>query len=429
MKRELGKFETAAAISGEAAIWNIVGVLLLEVLPTPEIIRQALNTLQLRHPFLNVRLIIERGRHYFESGDIPGIPLEILNRERDNHWVAKAEDELNYKFDHLKGPLMKCAVLKNHEGKGEIILAAQHSIVDGASMENLFHELMDISEKIESGKEIKGYEPLTPLPPMENFFPTGFQGLDLKRKTLVYFLRQMGDEFNYQFSLRGKRKPPIKPNSRGRIIQMKTPKETTELLAYRARRERVTLNSIINASALLGVQKHLYGGEEMPYRYMSMADLRPYLDPVPPVGQLVSYISPLRYTMRVLKEDNLWSLARRINKQIYESTKRGEKFLAAVMAKQFLQMTFALKKFRMATTAISYGGVSKFKRTYGPYKVKSLRGFVSNFGMGPEFSGRVELHDEELLWDMIYLDSDMDHEGAQQIATEISNILHQSVQS
>lgn len=429
MKRVLGKFETAAALSGEVAIWNIVGVLLFDVLPAPEIIRKALSMLQDRHPLLKVRLIIERGRYYFESGDVPGIPLEILNRESENHWVARAEDELNYKFDHPKGPLMKCTVLKNDEGQGEIILTAQHSIVDGASIENLFHELMDISAKIQSGTEIKGSEPLTPLPPMEFFFPMGFQGLDLKRKTLGYFLRQMGDEINYQFSLRGKRKPPINLNPRGRIIQIQTPKKTTELLASYARKERVTLNSIANAVVLLAVQKHLYGGEEMPFRYMSMADLRPYLDPTPPADQIVSYISPLRYTIKVLAGDDLWSLAQRINQQIYESTKRGEKFLASVMAKQFLQMTFSLKKFRMCTTAISYGGASKFKRTYGPYKVKGLRGFVSNFGLGPEFSGRVELHDDELWWDMIYLDSDMDHEGAQQIAAEMSSMLDQAVRS
>jgi hypothetical protein len=427
MRRELGKFETAAALSGEYAIWNIVGVLLLDVLPTPEIIRQALNILQDRHALLNVRLIIEKGRHYFESGDVSEIHMEILDCESDNHWVQKAEDELNYKFNHPTGPLLKCTVLKKDDGVGEIILAAQHSIVDGASMEILFHELMDISAKIESGSEITGYDSLEPLPPMEQFFPPGFQGFGLSRKTLGYFLRQMGDEFKYQFSLRRKRKPPINLNPRGRIIQIQTPKVTTALLASRARKERVTLNSITNAAVLLSVQKHLYAGEEMSYRYMSMADMRPYLDPVPSSDQVVSYISPLRYTIRILAGDDLWSLTHRINEQIYTSAKRGEKFLASVMAQQFLRMTFTLKKFRMCTTAISYGGASKFKGEYGPYKIKGLRGFVSNFGLGPEFSGRVEMHDDELWWDMIYLDSDMDHEGAQQIANDVSRILEQAV--
>jgi hypothetical protein len=59
MKRKLGKFETAAALSGEHAVWNIVGVVLLEEMPPAEIVRQALDSLQNRHPFLGVRLIKE----------------------------------------------------------------------------------------------------------------------------------------------------------------------------------------------------------------------------------------------------------------------------------------------------------------------------------------------------------------------------------
>ena len=262
---------------------------------------------------------------------------------------------------------------------------------------------------------------------MEKYFPAGFQGWELKRKVFGYFLRQMKDEFKYQGSLRGKRKPPIHLTPRARIVEIHTPEVLTALVASRARKERLTLNSITNAAVLLSVRKHLYNRKAMPFRYMSMADLRPYLDPVPAADQVVSYISPLRYTIQVLAGDDLWSLAHRINQQIYESTKRGEKFLASVMSQQFLKMTFTLKRFRMCTTAISYGVTSKLKRTYGPYQVKGLRGFVSNFGLGPEFSGRVELYDDELWWDMIYLDSDMDHDGAEQIANEVGYILERSV--
>jgi hypothetical protein len=55
--------------------------------------------------------------------------------------------------------------------------------------------------------------------------------------------------------------------------------------------------------------------------------------------------------------------------------------------------------------------------------MKFIRGFVSNFGLGPEFSGRVGLYGEELWWDMIYMDVDMDEVGARLIADEIGTIL------
>ncbi len=422
MKRALGKLETAAALSGEHAVFNIVGALLLEGVPSPDILRRALDTLQARHPFLRVRLLKDGRRHYFETEGVPAIPLKVIDRISDNHWAEVVEDYLNFKFDHPHGPLLQCAFITDGQHQGELILAAQHSIVDGDSVENLFRELMTLCAVIGSGDDVEGFDPLPPLPPVEDFFPARFKGFELTRKSIAYFLAQMGDEFTYQWRLRGKRVPPIHLDARGCIFPMRMPQDVTASIVRRARRERVTLNSLINAALLLSAQKHLYDGAEMPFRYMSMADLRPYLEPPAPADQVASYISPLRYTIQVSPKDDLWSLARRINDQIYASAKRGDKFLASVMAEQFMRMTFGLKRFRMATTALSYGGASQLEKEFGPYKIRGVHGFVSNFGLGPEFSGQVSIYDDELWWDMLYLDTDMDRDGAQRIAEEISDL-------
>jgi hypothetical protein len=106
----------------------------------------------------------------------------------------------------------------------------------------------------------------------------------------------------------------------------------------------------------------------------------------------------------------------------------GEKFLASVMAEGFLRMTFVLEKFRMSITALSYGGSSsRSVHTYEPYRIRAIRGFVSNFGLGPEFSGRVGLYGDELWWDMLYLETDMDQTMALLITEEISRMLQHAV--
>jgi len=378
MKRKLGKFETASAISGEHAAWNIVGVLLIEGLPAVETIRQALDILQNRHPFLSVRLIKHGGNHFFESGGIDSIPLNVVDRESNDHWIKVAEDEINYKFDHLQGPLIRCNFLTDRQTNGEFILTVHHSIVDGTSVENLLHELIDLCGKMDSGIELDGMTTLQALAPVEESFPSEFRGANLRWKSAAYFLKQMGDELKYQLDLRGKRKPPIDTDARGKIILIQTPKETSSLLAQRARKERVTINGIVNAAVLLSVRENLYAGVDMPLRYMCMADLRPYVTPVPPVDQMGCYISPLRYTIQIHADDNLWSLAHRITEQIYQSSRRGEKFLASVMSEQFLR-------------------------------------------------GRVTLNEDVLCWDMLYLDSDMDREGAELISKGIEKILDQAL--
>lgn len=427
MKRALGKFETATAITDENFPWNIVGVLRMEGMPSPYILRQALDILQERHPFLKVRLTKVGGHYFHESGSIPTIPNKVLQREGNDDWIKIAEYDLNHRVDSERGPLLRSTCLMGEGGLGEIILAVHHSIVDGKSMETLFHELLSACAAIESGEEFEEKVHLSPLPPVETHFPPEFKGFRLKWKILVFFLQQMGDEFSYQFRLRGKRKPPINEKAQGRIIPMRIPEDLTTGLVRRSRKERVTLNSLVNAAMLLSVQKHLYGGDDLPMRYMSMADLRPYLRPPAPQSEFGCYISPMRFTIQMHKKEDIWSLARRISDQIYATSKHGGKYLASVMGEQFMRMTFALRKFRMCTTATSYAGASPLKQSYGPYQVTGIRGFVSNFGLGPEYSAQVSLFNDELWWDILYLDTDMNHEQAQGIADEMRRLVEKAI--
>ncbi len=422
MKRKLGKIETAAALSGEHAIWNIVGILKLDKVPPQETLRRALDTLQNRQPFLNSRMMVAGRKHYFVTENVPSIPLRVIERKNPGHWIQIAENDLNYKFDHLTGPLLKCSVVKNGTDQGELILCAQHSIVDGTAIEALFHDLLTLCAEIETGNEVETIA-LEPLPPVETRFPIEFQGLQRALKSASYFSAQMQDELRYNMAIRSHRQPPIHLKVNGKIIQFKTPANETADLIGRTRQERVTLNSLINAAVLLSVRKILYSRADRPYRFMSMADLRPYVDPPPASNQVGCYLAPLRYTIPVTAEDDLWSLTHKMNTQIYSSTKRGEKYLASVMTEGVIRMTFGMKKFRMATTAISYGGTTSIAASYGPYKVTGVHGFVSNFGLGPEFSGRVGLYNDELIWDMLYLDTDMGAETAAEIVAEIQSLL------
>lgn len=187
MKRALGKFETATIITDENFPWNIVGVLRMEGMPSPYILRQALDILQERHPFLKVRLTKVGGHYFHESGSIPTIPNKVLQREGNDDWIKIAEYDLNHRVDSERGPLLRSTCLMEDGGLGEIILAVHHSIVDGKSMETLFHELLSACAAIESGEEFEEKVHLSPLPPVETHFPPEFKGFRLKWKILVFF--------------------------------------------------------------------------------------------------------------------------------------------------------------------------------------------------------------------------------------------------
>jgi hypothetical protein len=424
LKRELGILERALLIADQHAPFHIVSVLQLENAPSPHILKQALQILQNRHPFLRSRLLYEKGKYYLAKLVEPALPFYFLPRWNADHWVYVAEVELAKRIDALSGPLFRCTYLYSeaHE-RGDIIFSFFHPIVDASSVSQFLHELLTVCASLMDQKTISPYE-LPPTPPAESRFPPAFRGLPLALLQLRYAFRQMIDELAYQMQTRGKRIPPLHNHaSHGHILSTQLSEDLTESLAQRARKEGMTLNSVLNAAMLLAVNRHLYAGQQVPMRTFSFASLRPYVQP--PLGDedLACYISLLRYTVLVSGGVDFWSLARNLHKKIYSSLKSGDKFVAATLAEPLMKMVTGSKSFRMASTALNYSGVVPVQSSYGNIRVMGLHGFVSVYDLGPEFSSEAQIFKDQLFWDFMYLEADMSREEAKAIVEEIKSIL------
>ena len=133
------------------------------------------------------------------------------------------------------------------------------------------------------------------------------------------------------------------------------------------------------------------------------------------------------FTVRMKENPGVWGLAREISDIIYSSLKRGDKFCANLLSYQMMQAVFRFKSFRMAATAMSFTGPVMLEKNYGKIGIQDIHAFVSNFVVGPEYTALVNLFDNHIYWDILYLDSDMDHEQAVVIADEIRTILDSAV--
>ena len=424
MKRELGTLERALLIADQHAPFHIVSVLHLENAPFPHILKQSLQILQNRHPFLRSRLLFEKGSYYFARLVDPALPFYFFPRWNADHWVYIAEVELGKRIDALSGPLFRCTYLYSEAGeRGDIIFSFFHSIVDASSVSQFLHELLGVCAAFMDQKTVSPYE-LPPTPPAESRFPPAFRGLPLTFNQLRYALQQMTDELVYQIQTRGKRIPPLhNHSSQGHIVSIQLAEDLTESLARRARKEGMTLNSVLNAAMLLAVNRHLYAGQQVLMRTFSFASLRPYVQP--PLGDedLACYISLLRYTVLVSGGVDFWSLARSLHKKIYSSLKSGDKFVAATLAEPLMKMVTSSKSFRMASTALNYSGVLPVQAVYGSMRVMGVHGFVSAYDLGPEFSAEAQIFKDQLFWDFMYLEADMSREEANAIVEEIKSIL------
>jgi len=429
MKRELGKFERALLIADAHAPFHRVSVLRLEGAPSPQIVRNALRVLQDHHPFLSAGLLVEQGHYYFVNLVDPMLPFHVLPRWNDGHWVDIAEVELGNRINTFTAPLFRCTYLydSTHE-RAEIILTIHLTIADSASTARIMHEFLQVCASLRDEKTVpvSGQAPLADA--AETRFPSAFRGLRLSLRTLRYALTQLADEISYRMQTREKRVPPLhtKP-TRGHIHCIQLPEDLVDELSRRARLEKLTLDSVLNAAMLLAVNRELYAGQPLPMRTISFANLRPYVKPPLSNQELASYTSMLRYTVQVEGGLDFWQLARDLHTRIYSSLKSGDKFVANILAEELIKLVTRRRSSRVSATALNYNGVVPVQPSYGAMKVTGIHMFVSAYDLGPELSAQAQLFTDQLFWDFVYLDADMTRDEAIAITEEIRTILAHAI--
>jgi hypothetical protein len=133
-----------------------------------------------------------------------------------------------------------------------------------------------------------------------------------------------------------------------------------------------------------------------------------------------------RFTVMVERDGQFWDLARRIQESTVRAARSGERYLAYFMSPAMLTMLIRMKAIRMGATTLSYGGPIDLATAYGTFDVTGVHAFAANMTVGPEYSALVRLFRDELWWDIMYLDCDMDAAGAQQIADDMRTILEEA---
>ena len=431
MKRELGIFESAQALTNEIFPFNAVIVLHLSNAPDKDILTQALKYLQTRHPLLGVHIEKEKKRYFFVSEGTPEIPLKMIDREDEDHWLHVLEEEINTVTDFRRGPAARvtCVSGTGYDKECELFFTFHHAIVDAPSAVNLLHELLSLCKSLDTKESIDQAKitPMEPRPSAEAFFPPAFKGVRRVWRIFRFILRQVGDEFLFRLRTRGSRKAPIHGSGRSKVLPMKISKETSAALWKRSVKMKITLNNLFNAAMIMAVQKHIYDGRAIPMRHFNFADLRPYLNPPQENRYLGSFFSMMRFTVNVQENPDVWELARHISDVTYTAFKRGDKYCSNLLGRAMMRAILRFKSFRMGTTAMSYAGPLTIKKHYGKTDVHDLHAFTSNFYLGPEYTAQVRGFDKHFYWDIVYLDTDMDDVQAAVIADEIRAILDAAV--
>ena len=418
--RTLAGLEVAMRLTDNVTPFNVVAVLQLSGALTAAALRAALDAWQQRHPLLRTRIVQTGSSDAFHFDVTTPIPLDVVERTSQDAWIGAAQEALHNRFDLRAGPLARCQYLRGESG-GDLIITVHHTVIDAASATHAFGELLALC----AGQTL----PPAPETAQEgqhaaaSLFPAEFKGVRFARAAAGFMGAQMADELKFQWHSRGVRKAPIAKTGRCCILPIRFSPELTASLVQASRRHRVTLNAILSAGLMAAVQRRLYPTPKAPLRHIIFADLRPRL-PVPvPDSVLGCLLTMFRFTVMVERDGAFWDLARQIQDSTQHSAQSGERYLAYNMAPGMMKMILGTKAFRMGATALSYSGPTTLPTHYGSFEVTGLHAFAANMTLGPEYSALVRLFRGELWWDILYLDSDMNAAGAQDIAREMQTIL------
>lgn len=431
MIRKLGKFELAQVISSDFSPFNEVIVLSLKNAPPQNNLESVLGNLQSRHPILRARIYWRKRKAFFELGDYSPIPLRVEKGQHPKHWREIAEEELNTGFDISTAPLVRCCFITHSEKNAfcEIILTFHHAIIDAASGTSFIDEMLRLWGRTRESQPHLPSGVTELLPPEDHFFPSKYRGFLRIFPISRFIRRQMFDELHTRYRNRGKRQAPIANTSQNNILTLQISEEITNALMQASSKRKITMLHICNAAILQAVWKYLYPNQDVFLRTVNFADLRPYLKPSVSPEYLGAYHSVLRYSVFMKSGQTFWDLAKVCQNTLQTKIKQGDKFVSALMSAQMMKMLIGFKAFRMGATAISYMGGLGVKELYSGTELIGVHTFASNFVIGPEYTAQVKLFKKKLLWDIVFLTSDMDKRQAQLIAAEISELLSMAAEN
>ncbi|HMQ50118.1 MAG TPA: condensation domain-containing protein, partial [Saprospiraceae bacterium] len=345
--------------------------------PDVESVKDALQKLQARHPFLQAGIVKKGGALKFEGlNPVLPVSLTVADRKDEDTWRGVTEDALNTTFDPA-GPLMKCWYLAGSDHTVcELIVCFHHAIIDGISARLLLHELLSLAGGLSLGEPIKYPETST--------FPPAYQKWSFIKRVPGFMGRQMQDEWRYK--KRGVA-APIPADPANAILSFRLSPEVSRKLSVRIGREGLSLNSVLLATIAKVVSQHRHQqqGNSL-LRLISFADLRASMTPPVSDQTLGCYVSMLRFSVPVSPDQSVLQLSGLIRKALFKASRQGDVFMMSKLSKYVIRMVLKLRNMRLGVAALSFIGKLDLEARYGSIQLHNVNAFISNNPLGAEFS-------------------------------------------
>lgn len=384
-----GREQECELLNRQGGTYNIVTASHIRGSLTPEIVRQALDKIQSRHPSLNWRIEAENCLKFTTQGT-QRIPLQVVDKLHEQYWKEILIAQMNTEIDSSKC-LMRSVLIPALDEKdiSYLIITIHHAISDGLSAVQLHSEILTYCEKISLGQDLTQVTPLDILPPLKTLLPDS----PISSQT---------HESHSEIDVLGFEKwVPIHSRRTGYIYKY-LDESLTSKLKKKARQNKTTLHGAYCAAMLLATANIIRTNQKIEVLHtncISYFDLRPYLKLAISREHLMYAAWEVTSFHTLDTNTSFWDLASNSRQQMRSILKSGV-FINEILADEVedAQDIHSLDNEVVATVDISSIGKLDLPEVFGKYELEEFHTLcgVSAFGGIPmlivsEFRNKVLL--------------------------------------
>ncbi|MBW4634914.1 MAG: alcohol acetyltransferase [Iphinoe sp. HA4291-MV1] len=380
--RKLGRVEQALEILNRCAkTWNVVTISRIKGPLSEEILRQALDLIQHRHPRLNSRIVGSLNSLRFQTEGTPKIALRVVNKLDNCQWQEVVHEELNEKIDSSKGLLRAVLVhTLSEDHVSYLITTVHHAVSDALSCVQLHSEILAYSHKIVSGDPVNPVVSLSALPPIEELLPKWTNGFRGRICGMLLFLR-LGFQkiWNRPETLGFEKYAPVAKRRCG-MVHRQLDSELTQQLVNRCKQEKTTVQSALCAALMFTVARKIGKGKrkDVQLSCLSYLDLRRRLESIITDEHMGVLASPVMGFHTIYANTSFWELARDVKQHLETVTKHSDVFKMILMSKELIKFFLAVPKEVSATVSVSNIGKVNIPKVYGSFELEEISFAGSN---------------------------------------------------
>jgi len=319
LNRKLGLIENLFEILHDLGAMIDVNIARIEGPLTSEILQQALDLVQKRHPMLQVHIVELADGFYFRSEGTSKIPLHVIDKQYENQGIEIAQEELHQKFSGSLAPLCRVTFLHSSTSNSlsEIIATFHHAITDGMSCMRFFDDLLSYCQKIAAGDQISEVVTMQPLPPLEKLLESHFTS----KNNVEEAQEKPSQEIQTPKLVIEGEAPPS--NRRTHLLTRILSPEMTMQLKERSKQEKTTVHGALCAAMLFGAAKIVLTDTPIHLSCGSNVNLRKYCEPEVKDDYMGCLISLVEEIHTLDKNTIFWDLARECKAKISHSISQG----------------------------------------------------------------------------------------------------------